>query len=54
MYTIFKSSENSKTFEPHRLSLNLADEINLKGSGKYVALWNHLLYMKKYKKIMQK
>ena len=32
------NSENSKTSEPDRLLLNLADKINLKGSGKYAAL----------------
>ena len=30
-------SENSKTSDPHRLLLNLTDEINLKRSDKYVA-----------------
>ena len=33
-------SENSKTFDPHRLLLNLSDKINLKRSYKYVALSN--------------
>ena len=32
MDTIFMNSENCKTSEPHRLSLNLADKINLKRS----------------------
>ena len=32
--------ENSKTSEPHRLLLNLADKINVKRSDKYVALSN--------------
>ena len=32
------NSENSKTSEPHRLLLNLADEINLKRSYKYVSI----------------
>ena len=32
------NSENSKTFDPHRLLLNLPDKINLKRSNKYVAL----------------
>ena len=32
------NSENSKTFDPHRLLLNLSDKINLKRSDKYVAL----------------
>ena len=30
METIFMSIENSKTNEPHRFRLTLADEINLK------------------------
>ena len=37
---IFMDSENSKTSEPHRLLLNLLDNINLKRSDKYVALSN--------------
>ena len=40
MDTIFINSENTKTSEPHRLLLNFADKINLKGSYKYVALSN--------------
>ena len=34
------NSKNSKTSDPHRLLLNLADKINLKRSDKYVALSN--------------
>ena len=34
------NSGNSKTFEPYRLLLNLADEIDLKKSDKYVGLTN--------------
>ena len=37
-------SENSKTFDPHRLLLNLSDKINLKRSYKYVALSNLRIY----------
>ena len=40
MNAIFMSSENSKTSDPHKLWLNLADKINLKRSDKYVALSN--------------
>ena len=40
MDTIFMNSENSKTPYPHRLLLNLADKINLKGSDKYIVLSN--------------
>ena len=38
MDTIFMNSKNNKTLDPHRLLLNLIDKINLKRSGKYVAL----------------
>ena len=34
------NSGNSKTFEPYRLLLNLADEIDLKKSDTYVGLTN--------------
>ena len=40
------NSENSKLSEPHRLLLNLADKINLKGSEKCVALSNLSMYYK--------
>ena len=40
MDTIFMKSKNSKTSDPHRLLLNLANEIDLKISDKYVALSN--------------
>ena len=36
--TIFMNFENSKTFDPHRLLINLTDKMNLKRSDKYVAL----------------
>ena len=38
--------ENSKTSDPHRLLLNLADKKNLKRSDKYVALSNLTIYYK--------
>ena len=38
MDAIFMNSGNNKTSDPHRLLLNLSDEINLKRSDKYVAL----------------
>ena len=44
MDSIFMNSENSKTSDPHRLLLNLADKINLKGSDEYVALSNLSIY----------
>ena len=55
MDTIFMNSKNSKTSDPNRLLLNLADEINLKKSDKNVALSNLSIYytwknMKKSKK----
>ena len=37
MDTIFMNSRNSKTFDPHRLLLNLTDKINSKRKDKYVA-----------------
>ena len=36
MNTIFMSSENSKTSEPHRLLLNLTDK-DLRRKDKYIA-----------------
>ena len=40
MDTIFMNSKNSKTCDPHRLLLNLVNEINLRGKDKYIALSN--------------
>ena len=40
MNTIFMNSGNSKTPDPHRVSLNLSDKINLKRSDKHVAISN--------------
>ena len=40
MDTIFINSENSKTSDPQKLLLNLADKINIKRNYKYVALSN--------------
>ena len=37
-------SKNSKTFDSHRLLLNLTDKINLKRSYEYVALSNLSIY----------
>ena len=34
MQTIFINTENSKTNEPHRFRLSLADKLNLKNSNK--------------------
>ena len=44
MDTIFMNFENSKTSDPHKLLLNLADKINLKRTDKYVALSNLGIY----------
>ena len=44
MDTIFMNSKNVWISDPHRLSLNLADKINLKRSDKYVALSNLNIY----------
>ena len=44
MNTIFINSENSITFDSHRLLLNLSDKIDLKRSHKYVALVNLSIY----------
>ena len=30
MHTMFMNSKNNKTYDPHRLLLNLSDKINLK------------------------
>ena len=52
------NSKNSKISETHRLLLNFLNKINLKRSDEYVALSNisiyyHILYMEKYKKVIQ-
>ena len=44
MDTIFMISKNSKTCDPHRLLLNLVNEINLRGKDKYIALSNLSIY----------
>ena len=50
--TIFMTSKNSKTSDPHRLLLHLEHKINLTRSDKYVALSNLSIHYtwKKYKK----
>ena len=40
MNTKFMDSKNSKTSDPHRQLLNLADKIDLKRNEKYIALSN--------------
>ena len=44
MDTIFMNSENSKISEPHRLLLNLTDEIDLRRKNKYITLSNLSIY----------
>ena len=44
MDAIFMNSENSKTYDPHRLLLNLLNKINLKRSDKYVDLSSLSIY----------
>ena len=44
MDTIFMNFKNSKTCDPHRLLLNLVNEINLRGKDKYIALSNLSIY----------
>ena len=39
------NSRNSKTFDIHRLLLNLSDRINLKRSDEYIALQNFIIYL---------
>ena len=44
MDTIFMSSNNRKTSDPHRILINLTDEINLRRIDSYVALTNLSIY----------
>ena len=44
METIFMNTENSKTNEPHRFKLDLADMLNLKNPKKNMALVNLSIY----------
>ena len=44
MDTISLNSENSKTSEPHRLLINLANKIKLRRSDEYIALSNLSMY----------
>ena len=41
---IFINHKNSEIYDSHILLLNLTDKINLKGSGRYVALSNLSVY----------
>ena len=44
MQTILMNTENSKTNEPHRFRLSLADKVNLKDPSKNMALANLSIY----------
>ena len=44
MNTTFMNSENSKTCDPHRLSLNLTDKTDLRQKDKDIALSNLSIY----------
>ena len=44
MNTLFMNSENSKTPDLHRLSLNLTDKTDLRQKAKYTALSNLSIY----------
>ena len=44
METIFMNTENSKTNEPHRFKLDLADKLNLKNPMKNIALVDLSIY----------
>ena len=44
MDTIFMNSRNSKTFDPHRLLLNLSEKENSRRIDNYVALSNLSIY----------
>ena len=46
MNTILMNSKNSKTSDPHRLSLNLTNDIDLRRKDKYIALSNLSIYYK--------
>ena len=44
MNTTIMNSENSKTSDPHRLSLNLTDKTDLRQKDKDIALSNLSIY----------
>ena len=44
MATIFMNSENSKTSEPHVLSLKLTDKLDVRNGKKVIALSNLSIY----------
>ena len=54
MNTIFMNSENSKTFYPHRLLLNISDEINFLNILLYQILANRIQKYTSHMKNIQK
>ena len=44
MDTIFMNSENSETYDLHRLLLNIIDKLDLRREDKYIALLNRGIY----------
>ena len=44
MDTIFLNSRNSKTLDPHKMSIDFLDKINIKRNNKFVALLNLSIY----------
>ena len=56
METIFMSTENSKTNEPHRFKLDLTDKLNLKNPNKKMAFeqFEYLLHLEKHQVRIQK
>ena len=44
METVFMNTEHSKTNEPHKFRLALADKLNLKNPNKNMALANLSIY----------
>ena len=52
MNTMFLNSKNSKTFDPHKLLLNLTEKIDLRRKDKYIIISNlSIYYMEKYKQV---
>ena len=51
MNTMFMNSKNRKISNPHKLSLNLTDKIELRQKYKYIALSNLSIYYT-YKKVI--
>ena len=48
MDTIFMNSKNSNSSDPHRLILNLSDQIDLRSSD--MKYWPYQIYIEIYKK----